>query len=241
MPLLEYKNWLYNIRDDRNMRMKRRATGQIYFSPVKLVNNTIVIPKKGDRDKIEIDLNTGIDNDGEKWNIFDDKMDAIQFIKENKIDLASNDDPRIICQTIEGYGQLGLGPFIYEERKEMLRKLLQVQKRIKDEFGIDHELIKREELLAISKLWLEQGYWNNDVSKIYKEVFKKDLEFVSDDIKLLNDSELEDLKDICISNGLDFELVKKILYLEKNSYGLTRRDSLQKELSKLLNQDYIHI
>ena len=171
----------------------------------------------------------------------DDKMDAIQFIKENKIDLASNDDPRIICQTIEGYGQLGLGPFIYEERKEMLRKLFQVQKRIKEEFGIDHELIKREELLAISKLWLEQGYWNNDVSKIYKEVFKKDLEFVSDDIKLLNDSELEDLKDICISNGLDFELVKKILYLEKNSYGLTRRDSLQKELSKLLNQDYIHI
>lgn len=241
MPLLEYRNWLYSIRDDRNMRMKRRATGQIYFSPVKLVNNTIVIPKKGDRDKIEIDLNTGIDNDGEKWNIFDDKMDAIQFIKENKIDLASNDDPRIICQTIEGYGQLGLGPFIYEERKEMLRKLFQVQKRIKEEFGIDHELIKREELLAISKLWLEQGYWNNDVSKIYKEVFKKDLEFVSDDIKLLNDSELEDLKDICISNGLDFELVKKILYLEKNSYGLTRRDSLQKELSKLLNQDYIHI
>ncbi len=95
--------------------------------------------------------------------------------------------------------------------------------------------------MAISKLWLEQGYWDNDVSKIYKEVFKKDLEFVSDDIKLLNDSELETLKDICISNGLDFDLIKKILYLEKNSYGLTRRDSLQKELSRLLNQDYIHI
>ena len=68
-----------------------------------------------------------------------------------------------------------------------------------------------------------------------------DLNFISDDKKLLSENELEILKDICINNNIDFELVKKILYLEKNSYGLTRRDNLQKELSRLLNQDYIHI
>ena len=123
----------------------------------------------------------------------------------------------------------------------MLRRLLKVQKQIKDEFGIDHELITKEELIAISKLWLEQGYWNDDVCKIYKEVMNIDLNFISDDIKLLSENELEILKDICINNNIDFELVKKILYLEKNSYGLTRRDNLQKELSRLLNQDYIHI
>ena len=67
------------------------------------------------------------------------------------------------------------------------------------------------------------------------------ISFVSDDIKLLGESELEILKDVCIDNNIDFELVKKILYLEKNSYGLTRRDNLQKELARLLNQDYIHI
>ena len=67
------------------------------------------------------------------------------------------------------------------------------------------------------------------------------MDFVSDDIKLLGESELEILKDVCIDNNIDFELVKKILYLEKNSYGLTRRDNLQKELARLLNQDYIHI
>ena len=113
--------------------------------------------------------------------------------------------------------------------------------KIKDEFGIEHELITKEELIAISKLWLEQGYWNDDVCKIYKEVMNIDLNFISDDIKLLSENELEILKDICINNNIDFELVKKILYLEKNSYGLTRRDNLQKELSRLLNQDYIHI
>ena len=123
----------------------------------------------------------------------------------------------------------------------MLKKLLEVQKHIKEEFGIEHQLISKEELIAISKLWLEQGFWNDDVNKIYKEVFNVDLEFVSDDIKLLSGQEFETLKDVCLNNGIDFELVKKILYLEKNSYGLTRGDNIQKELQRLLNQDYIHI
>ena len=241
VPLLEYRNWLYSIRDDRSLRMKRRASGQIYFSAVKQKDNILIIPKKGDREKIEIDINTGKDNFNDEWNIFDNKNQAIKYIKDNKIDLSGNEDPRIICKTNEGYGQLGLGPFTFEERKEMLRKLLVVQKQIKEEFGIDHELITKDELISISKLWLEQVYWNDDVCKIYKEIMDVDLDFISDDIKLLRESELEILKDICINNNVDFELIKKILYLVKNSYGLTRRDNLQKELARLLNQDYIHI
>ena len=60
---------------------------------------------------------------GDIWNIFDKKSQAIKFIKENNIDLASDEDPRIICKTNERYTQLGLGPFIYEERKEILRAI----------------------------------------------------------------------------------------------------------------------
>ncbi len=241
VPLLEYRNWLYSIRDNRNLRMKRRATGQIYFSSVNHKDNILIIPKKGDREKIEINIETGIDNFNEQWNIFKTKSEVVKYIKNNKIDLSSSYDPKIICKLNEGYGQLGLGPFTYEERKDMLRKLLEVQKKLKEEHGIEYELITKDELVAISKLWLEQGYWNNDVCKIYKDVMGIDLNFISDDIKLLGESELEILKDVCVNNNIDFELVKKILYLEKNSFGLTRRDNLQKDLSKLLNQDYIHI
>ncbi|MDD3453637.1 MAG: DNA phosphorothioation system sulfurtransferase DndC [Bacilli bacterium] len=239
-PLLEYRNWLYNIRDDRTLRMKRRANGQIYFSPITEKDGKLIISKKGDREKIEIDFD-GIDNNGEKWNIFNNKSDVIKYIRKNGIDLASEIDPKIICKTTEGYGQLGLGPFTYDARKEILKKLLLLQKRIKDEYNVEHELIKKQELIAISKLWLEQGFWNDDVNKIYYEVFNEELNFISDDIKLLNDNELEILKDICLENNVDFELIKKVLYLEKNSYGLTRRENLQRDLARLLNQDYIHI
>ena len=99
VPLLEYRNWLYSIRDDRSLRMKRRASGQIYFSSVKQKDNLLIIPKKGDREKIEIDINSGKDNFNDEWNIFENKNQAIKFIKDNKIDLSGNDDPRIICKT----------------------------------------------------------------------------------------------------------------------------------------------
>ena len=240
-PLLEYRNWLYSIRDDRTLRMKKRATGQIYFAPIKKKDDLLIIPKKGDREKIEISLKTGIDNNEEKWNIFERKNDAIKYIKDNRVDLSSSSDPKIICRISEGYGQLGVGPFTFECRKEMLRKLLLLQKLIKEKYDINHKLIKREELLAISKLWLEQGYWDDDVCNIYKEVLGEELDFISDDIKLLNEKDRNILKDICIDNSVDFELVKKLLFLEKNSYGLTRRNNMQKDLARLLNQDYIHI
>ena len=241
LPLLEFRNWLYGIRDDRTLRMKRRASGQIYFSAIKEKDNMLIIPQKGNRDKLEINIETQIDANGNKWNIFNDKAEAIQFIKENKIDLSGSDDPKIICKTNEGYGQLGLGPFTYEERQDILTRLLKLQKDLETKYKVKYELIKKEELIAISKIWLEQGNWNDDVSRIYKEIYKKELDIVSDDVKLLNENELETLKEICINNGVDFELMKRILYLEKNSYGLTRRDNIQKELSRLLNQDYIHL
>lgn len=241
IPMLEYRNWLFSVRDDRTMRMKRRATGQIYFSAVSEKNDKLIITKKGDREKVEINIKTGVDSSGKTWNIFESKNDAIKYIKDNKIDLASKKDPRIICKMNDGYGQLGLGPFIFEERKEMLRRLLKLQKKLKDEFDIDYELIKKEELLAISKLWLEQGYWGNDVCNIYKEVFGLDLDFISDDVKLLNEAESKVLEDICINNEVDFELMKKMIFLEKNSYGLTRRESTQKNITRLLNQDYVYV
>lgn len=241
MPLLEYRNWLYSIRDDRTLRMKRRGSGQIYFSPIKEEKGFLTIPKKGDRSKIKIDLETGIDGDNNNWNIFINKSQAIKYIKDNNIDLSTKEDPKIICKLNDGYGQLGLGPFTFDVRKEMLKKLLMTQKTINEEFQINHQLIYKEELLNISKIWLEQGYWNDDVSKIYKEIFKEDLNFISDDIKLLGENELEMLKDICLNNNIDFNLLKKLLYLEKNSFGLARRDNIQKEVRKLLNQDYLNV
>lgn len=60
-PLLAFRNWLASIRDDREMRMKYRMGGQIYFNPIKTEigddgQEYVVIPKKSQRPKQYIAL-----------------------------------------------------------------------------------------------------------------------------------------------------------------------------------------
>ena len=49
-PLLDFRNWLTSIRDDRTKRMKYRMNGQIYFRDVKISRlqrrRSVFLPKK---------------------------------------------------------------------------------------------------------------------------------------------------------------------------------------------------
>ena len=77
IPLLNYRNWLYNIRDNESMRMRRRQDGSIYFSKISInENGTLCIPAKGDRKKLTV---TKVDN---RW-IDDDGIEASYFIFHN--------------------------------------------------------------------------------------------------------------------------------------------------------------
>ena len=55
---------------------------------------------------------------GDIWNIFDTKSQAIKFIKENNIDLASDEDPRIICKTNERYGNQDQDHLFMKKKKK---------------------------------------------------------------------------------------------------------------------------
>ena len=59
-PLLEFRNWLTTIRDDRTRRMKYRMNGQIYYNEVKVEEidgiEQVIIPKKSSRPKQLIPL-----------------------------------------------------------------------------------------------------------------------------------------------------------------------------------------
>lgn len=240
IPLLEYRNWLAEIRDDRSRRMKKRSNGQLYFSRIEYKNKQFTINKKGKREKIVFGED-GIDNFNNRWIILEDKNEAVKYLKSNKIDLSGEEDPRIIIKVLDGYAQLGLGPYTIECRKEMLYKLLLTEKLVREITGDKIKLVKKDELVEISRLWLEQGVWNKDVERIYKKVYNLDLNLISDDIELLNENDLNLLEEICKVHDVDLELIKKIILLEKNSVGLIRRDGIQKKLASLLTQDYLHL
>ena len=243
-PLLEYRNWLYSIRDEEECRMRRRQDGSIYFSKVSCSNNgEIVIPAKGHRKKIIIKKidNKWIDSSGIEWNVFDSltsEEDAKKFIVSKNVNLDNGENPRILIKKInDEYAQLGPGPFTQKTREEMLRRLLKVQKII----GNRYELIRSEELLEIRKLWFNCGVWNDSVSKIYYEVFKKELDLISDDIVLFNDDDLKCLTKLCSENNVNNNLMKDIFNIEKKYMGYNNRQDIGKNLRRLLSQEILHL
>ena len=240
--MLDYRNWLYSIRDDEDKRMKRRANGSIYFCKInKLSNGDLVISAKGNRNKNIIKNLDGewVDSFGIKWNVFvGDKSeeDARDYIVKNNIDLTLGENPKIIIKKVdEEFYQLGLGPFTLETRKEMLTKLLMTQANLEH----PHQLIKKEELIEIQKLWKESGDLENSVEKIYKKFYDDNFSISSDDITVFSNDDLKLLNDICLEKDFDAKLFMELLNIEKDFAGYSSRVEAQRAIKNKLSQEYL--
>lgn len=241
-PLLDYRNWLYSIRDDDDKRMKRRANGSIYFARINRNDKgQLIISAKGEREKniITFDGNNWVDTNGIVWHVFDGKNseeDARKYIIKNNIDLSSGTNPRIIIKKLDDeFYQLGLGPFTLNTRKEMLRRLIETQANLEHK----HQLIKPEELIEIQKLWYESGDLENSVEKIYKAFYKDGFTIEADDVAIFANDDLGLLTSVCVENEFDCDLFMRLLEIEKTYAGYTSRVDAQKSIKSKLSQEYL--
>ncbi len=170
-PLLNFRNWLSSIRDDRTMRMKYRKHGQIYYRDihVEIIDGKEYhhIPKKGSRPKEFVEIN-------DENYIIVERDNLKTYLLENDIDLSTEQGHNILVTYIdedsneEKYAQLGLGPFTMRARREILERLLKTQKQLQHPDDPNYELIKEEELKAIRKIWYKNGDWEDHVPHIFK-------------------------------------------------------------------------
>lgn len=236
-PLLDFRNWLTSIRDDRTRRMKYRMNGQVYFREVKIEvkdeKEYVLIPKKGGRNKEYIPL--------EKYEILD-KADLKAYLERNNIDLSTSDDPDILIRGENGeLTRLGLGPYTMEARAEILQKLLEVQRDLNHPTDENYDLIKDDELREIRKIWFKKGDWEDRVPQIYQDVFGKDLEWEYDDRPLFDKEQISDLELLSDEFKVDIKVLKKLVSIEKDYSGYKVRRGLMDEIDKVLKQDYLHL
>ncbi|WP_347861063.1 DNA phosphorothioation system sulfurtransferase DndC [Salimicrobium sp. PL1-032A] len=238
-PLLEFRNWLAEIRDDRTRRMKYRMNGQIYFLDVQTedFDGTLhaVIPKKGSRAKSVLPITE------ENFNIIEEN-NLSSYLKTNNVDLSAPGDDNILIRKNDGkYAQLGLGPFTMEARQEILRYLLETQRDLNHPTDPNFDLIQEEELRVIRKYWLEKGDWEDSLPTIYNEVIGYELDWDYNDQPLFDGDQITDLEILCEQNDIDFKLVKKLVSIEKDYSGYKVKRGLHDEIEKALTQDYLHL
>lgn len=132
-------------------------------------------------------------------------------------------------------GTLGEGPFTMDTRKEMLRRLLQLEV----DTGLD--LISIEELKQIDKMWDDEGdLTRRCLVEIYFSVKGERLPWDQYKVPVFSDEIIADIKELCVENNIEFELISKlIIEIEANKY-YTKGSLLTKSFDRIINQGWLH-
>lgn len=132
-------------------------------------------------------------------------------------------------------GELGRGPFTLETRKEILRRLLQLE----DETG--YELITMDELKMVDKMWEDEG----DLSRralvdLYYEVRGTRLPWDQFKHAKYDEETLRNIVELCQKYDIPFELISKLLIGVDNTKFYTRSAVSAREVEKIMNQGWLH-
>jgi len=130
--------------------------------------------------------------------------------------------------------------YMPEVSEEMLRKVLRIQKQVR-ESGPDPDvtLISEDELFEIRRIWrTEREDWDDSVPVIFREVYGYDLEWPIDDDQVFDADHQALLSVICDEYDVPFEMVAKLLEAERRANGMARRAGIYKALSSILGQEW---
>lgn len=221
-PLYDFRNFLVQIREDRTKRQKHRMNGEVY-----LTTNL-----------------GGIDpNDLSHPRIY--RSEIKDYIEQHKIDLASVEELDVLIFEDDNPDaapkRFGVGPFTMKAREEILRKLLQTQEEIRRIHDPNVELITFEELKAIRKYWHDDLQWEDRLPLIVEEETGVVYDWHQNDRPVFKEDQVTDLESLCKEEGVNLNLLKELISVEKEFSGVKVRRGLFQAFDKTLRQDFLHL
>ncbi|MBL7074948.1 DNA phosphorothioation system sulfurtransferase DndC [candidate division KSB1 bacterium] len=177
-PLLEFRNWLKEIRNDPNYREGTRKNSKKREVVAKRLGREYTLP--------------------------------------------------------EHRGHKILGPFTFETRHEILRRLIKLQEQI---MGREIPLISPEEIKAIETIWIYEGDNISSIADVLDFPKMNDFTAYSPRNNMLG---LEQLSKICDKNRIPARLIEQLLIVEKDLSSLSRRTGIYDRLEKVIEEHVIN-
>jgi DNA sulfur modification protein DndC len=135
-----------------------------------------------------------------------------------------------------------LGPYKLSYRKQLLRQLLETQKRIdRENPGAPFAVITKAELEAIRVHWRtdpNEPEWEDPIPKMYEEIMGEASDWEVNDDFIFNDQESRLIATLSEKHGVAKELFMKLIELEMAFEGFARRSRLQERVEELLSRDW---
>jgi DNA sulfur modification protein DndC len=169
----------------------------------------------------------GLIDNGEEW------MQPLADIRNFLIE--TRDNPEIWRDKRRRNGDISenlWGPLKFETRAEILRRILVAQKEVQKTEGI--ELITHQEMVLIQYHWFRDCFFKTKVSDIYNSIFKVKIDMSKQEEKFNQESKL--LKETCMHEPKDVELIQDLLALQKTKTLMIRKRGLQSDIENRLDQ-----
>ncbi len=169
----------------------------------------------------------GLIDNGEEW------MQPLADIRNFLIE--TRDNPEKYRQRERRDGSVHerfWGPYTFETRVEILKRILKAQKLIEASEGI--ELITHQEMVLIQYYWFRDCFFKTKVSQVYNRIFKIQIDMSKQEEKYQKEVDL--LKQSCKQEPKDVELIQDLLALQKTKTLMIRKRGLQSDIDNRLNQ-----
>jgi len=169
----------------------------------------------------------GLIDNGEEW------MQPLADIRNFLIE--TRDNPEKYRQKERRNGSIHerfWGPYTFETRVEILKRILKAQKSIEASEGI--ELITHQEMVLIQYYWFRDCFFKTKVSQVYNRIFKTQIDMSKQEEKYKQEADL--LKKSCKQEPKDVELIQDLLALQKTKTLMIRKRGLQSDIDNRLNQ-----
>lgn len=132
-------------------------------------------------------------------------------------------------------GSLGEGPFTMKSRKEMLRRLLQL------EIDTGLSLITVEELKQIDLLWDKEGdLTRRELVDIYHEITGKRLPWDQYKTPIFSEDVIAEIQRMCDEHQVEFELISKLIIEIEANKNYTNTSIMTKAFDRIVNQGWLH-
>lgn len=168
----------------------------------------------------------GLIENGEEW------MQPLSEIRDFLVETRDNPEKYRDPRRRNGELKEGVwGPYLFETRAEILRRILKAQKNIEETEGV--ELISQQELVLIQYHWFRDNFFETKVSDIYNEVYKTNIDMSKQEEKQREEEEL--LAKSCQDEPRDLKFIMDSLALQKTKVLMMKKRGLQADLDKRLD------
>lgn len=168
----------------------------------------------------------GLIENGEDW------MQPLAEIRNFLVE--TRDNPEIWREKRRRNGQIVekfWGPYKFETRVEILKRVLAAHKGIEENEGV--ELITHQEMVLIQYYWFRDSFFKTKVSDIFNKIYKTKFDMSKQEEK--QKQEIDLLLKSCKQEPKDVELIQDLLALQKTKTLMMRKRGLIDDIENRLD------